>query len=118
MENATNHGKSGTAITVVAILATFLLMVFLVRQMTNATQPPGIDAARVAERINETAKVRAESAEAAKHWGNVDPAKGIVRLPLDEAMKITVQGYQQPAAFRSNLLMRADKLFPPPVNYE
>jgi hypothetical protein len=116
MENANNNGKGRLAITVVAILATFLLMAFLVRQMVKVTQPPPVDAVRAAARAKDNADIRAASADAAKNWGHVDAPRGIVRVPLDEAIKLTLQGYQNPAAFRSNLLSRVEKANATPKN--
>ena len=118
MDNVKNNGTGRTAITIVSVIAAFLLMAFLVKQMVALTRPPGIDTVRAAARAKDNAEIRGLGVDAAKYWGYVDKDKGVVRTPLEEAMKATVQGYQQPAAFRSNLAMRLDKAFPPPVNYE
>jgi len=118
MENANNNGKGRTWLTVVVVLATFLLMAFLVNQMVKVAQPGDVNAARAAARAKDNLEIRGAGADAAKHWGLVDAPKGVVRMPIEDAMKVTVQGYQQPAAFRSNLTMRLEKAFPPPVNYE
>lgn len=115
MENVNNSRKCRTAAYVLAILASFLLMAFLVMQMVKLTRPPSVSAARAAERTEENAKVRAAAAEALKTWGYLaEPptakAQGIVRMPIDEAMKVTVAGYKEnPAAFRSNILTRVEK---------
>ena len=119
MENVNNTGQGKLAITVFAILATFLLVAFLVFQMIKTARPAPVDAARAATRAKDNADIRAAGAEALKNWGYVDQPKGIVRLPIDEAMKLTVQGYQNPGAFHSNLVVRVEKATavpPPPVN--
>jgi hypothetical protein len=114
METVNNNGKGKTAITIVAILATFLLMAFLVRQMVKVTQPAPIAASVGAARAEENAKIRAAGAEAAKNWGYSDQARGMVRLPVEDAMKLTVQGYQNAAAFKTDLVARVEKASAPP----
>jgi flagellar biosynthesis/type III secretory pathway M-ring protein FliF/YscJ len=114
MENVNQTSKGKCVIYVVAILATFLLMAFLVRQMVRITQPAPVGAERAAARAKENKDIRAAGEQAAKSWGYLDQpatarAQGFVRMPLEEAMKLTVQGYQNAGAFRSNLLSRAEK---------
>jgi len=114
MENVNNNGKGRMAITVVAVLATFLLVAFLVRQMVKVTAPAPVGANIGAARADENTKIRAAGADAAKNWGYSDPARGMVRVPIDEAMKLTVQGYQNAAAFKTDLAARAEKASAPP----
>jgi hypothetical protein len=116
MADNTHSGNTRTCIYIVTILATFLLMGFLVKQMVRVTQPAPVDAQRAAARAKDNADIRAGGADGAKMWGYVDPAKGIVRMPLDDAMKLTVQGYQNGGAFRSNLLERVEKASAPAKN--
>jgi hypothetical protein len=101
--------KSKTAVTVIVVLATLLLMAFLVRQMINYTKPAPVNADRAAARAKDNAAIRQDGATALQNYGWADQAKGIARLPIDEAMKLTVQGYQKPADFRKDLLTRVDK---------
>jgi len=114
MENVNNPGKGKCAIYVVAILATFLLMAFLVKQMVRVTNPAPVGAARATTRAKDNADIRAAGVEAAKNWGYADQPRGITRLPIDEAMKITIQGYQNAADFRKDLLARSEKASAPP----
>jgi hypothetical protein len=103
------QSKSKTAVTVIVILATILLMAFLVRQMVKYTHPAPVGADRAAARTKDNAQIRQDTAVALQNYGWADQAKGLARLPIDEAMKVTVQGYQKPADFRKDLLTRADK---------
>jgi hypothetical protein len=109
MENVNNNGKGKLAITVVAVLATFLLMAFLVRQMVKVVQAPPVATDRAAARAKDNTDIRGAGAEALKSWGYVDAPKGIVRVPIDEAVKLTVQGYKNPIEFHSNLVARVEK---------
>jgi len=42
-------------------------------------------------------------------YGWLDQSKGIVRLPISEAMKLALRDWQNPAAGRSNLIARVEK---------
>jgi hypothetical protein len=111
MESVNNNNSKccRTVITVVVVLATFLLMAFLVKQMVKITRPEPVGVARANERAVEGAKIRAEGVEKAGVWGYVDAPRGIVRLPVEEAVKLTLQGYQKPAAFKADLAARLEK---------
>ena len=105
---------STTCLYILVGLATFLLMTFLVKEMVRITQPVPVGAERSAARAKDNAEIRAGGADALKSWGYADQPRGIVRLPIEDAMKITVQGYQNPAAFRADVLARVDKANVPP----
>ena len=106
----------------VAIAGTFLLVAWLASMMRRSAAPPPLGTARAEERR----KARIEAATAATEVGNsygwVDQSKGIVRMPISNAMVITVREWQNPAAARSNLLALAERSAhvapppPPPAN--
>ena len=114
MAQTTNSGKTMTVISALAILAAFLLLVFLVRQMTRLAQPPPVGAERALARAKDNAAIRAEGAAALQSWGYVDQSRGIVRLPIEDAIKLTVQGYHNSAAYRTDVLARVEKATAPP----
>jgi hypothetical protein len=104
------QSKSKTAVTVIVVLATLLLMAFLVRQMINYTKPAPVGADRAAAREKDNAAIRQDSAAALQSYGWANQVNGIARVPIDEAMKVTVQGYSKGAAdFRKDMLTRVDK---------
>ncbi len=115
MENVNNNSsncgaKCGkTCLTIFVCVATFLLMAFLVKQMINITTPAPVGVARATERAVEGTKIRAEGVEKSKVWGFVDAPRGIVRLPLEDAVKLTLQGYQNSATFKADLAARLEK---------
>jgi hypothetical protein len=110
MNQVNQTGKSKLTVYVVAILATFLLMAFLVRQMVHYTNPPTVGADRGAARAKDNKDIRAAGTAALSSYGYVgDPAKAVVRVPIEEAMKLTVQGYKDAAGFHSNLVTRVEK---------
>ena len=60
-------------------------------------------------------ELRAYESEQLNNVGWVDPAKGIVRLRIEDAMKIVEQQWgKNPAAARSNLISRVEAANPPP----
>ena len=101
--------KCKTALTVAVAVATLLLMVFIVREMIRYTTPAPLGGERAAARAKDNAEIRATGADALNNYGWVDQTKGIVRLPISEAMKVTVQGYKNAGEFRSNMLARLEK---------
>jgi hypothetical protein len=107
--NTGNTGKAGVTLAVVAILGSFLLIAFLVRQMVKVAQPGPIGAARSTARATDNAAINAAGANALQNWGYVDQGKGVVRLPIEEAMKVTVHGYKDAGAFHSNMVARVEK---------
>lgn len=101
--------KVSNTLYVVAIIATFLIMAFLVRAMSSITRTAPVGGNRAAERTKNLHELRNLNAQALTTHDWVDKGKGLVRLPIDEAMKITVQEYQAPEKGRSNLLARLAK---------
>ena len=99
-----------------AILAAFLVVVALVWAMHRYTQPPPLNAGRAAERANALRELRAAESEALHTTAWLDRGKGIVRLRIEDAMKLVEQEWQDPAAARSNLIARVEKAtaVPPP----
>ena len=91
------------------ITGTFLVMGWLAWMVAARTRPAGIDEARAELRRTNLVALRAENQAALTSYGWIDPAKGIVRLPVQRAMELSLQLWQDPAAGRSNLLGRLDK---------
>jgi hypothetical protein len=91
------------------ILGSFLIVAALVWAMQRYTQPPPLGEDRVAVRKKALADLRAAEATELENYGWIDQAKGVVRLPIAEAMKLALRDWQDPAAARSNLIARVEK---------
>ena len=91
------------------ILGSLLIVAALVWAMQRYTQPPPLGEDRVAQRRKALAALRAAEATELESYGWVDQAKGVARLPIAEAMKLTLRDWQNPAAARSNLIARVEK---------
>jgi hypothetical protein len=95
---------------VIAVLGAFLIVAALVRAMVHYTQPAPLGEDRAAVRAKALSELRAAEADAMEHPGWVDQSKGVVRLPVEEAMKLVERDWgQDPAAARSNLISRVEK---------
>ena len=92
-----------------AILGSFLIVAALVWAMQRYSQPPPLGQERIALRKKALAEMRAAEASELGSYGWIDQGKGVVRLPIDEAMKLVLRDWQNPAAARSNLIARVEK---------
>ena len=113
MNNSSCCNKSKCAVYVIAILGCFLIMAALVKIMQNKTSS-AIGADRAEERRKNLVTVRAETDQALKNYAWQDQAKGLVRLPIERAMELSLQEWQNPKAARSNLIARVEKATAPP----
>ena len=93
----------------IGILGSLLIVAALVWAMQRYTQPPPLGQDRVAVRKKALAELRATEASDLTTYGWVDQPKGVVRLPIAEAMQLTLRDWQNPAAARSNLVARVEK---------
>jgi hypothetical protein len=92
-----------------AILGSFLIVAGLVWATRHYTQPPPLGQDRAAVRATALAELRAAETEALTTPAWIDPAKGIVRLRIQDAMAIVERQWgRDPAAARSNLLARVE----------
>ena len=92
-----------------AVVIVCLIFAALVWKMQQYTTPAPVGAERAAERAKALADLRAAEADALNNVGWVDPTKGLVRLPIAEALELTEREWQNPAQARSNLFARVEK---------
>lgn len=99
---------AGMAYTV-AVLGALLLVGGLVWAMKHYTTPPSITAQRAAERAKNLVELRSAEKHDMENFGWVDQTKGIVRLTVDRAVELTVDGGKDLAAARKDLIARVEK---------
>jgi len=101
---------------VVVTLVALLIVAGLVWAMKHYTTPPSLAAARAAEREKNLADLHAAVAQEVDSYGWVDPAKGVVRLPVDRAVELTAAAWRNPAQARADLSNRVEQatFVPPP----
>jgi hypothetical protein len=103
----------------VAVLGTFLIVAGLVAVMYRYTRPAPLGQERAAERKKALTELKSADTEALEKYGWANQAKGIVRLPISNAMELIVKEYANPAVAKSNLVAAMEKataLPPPPPN--
>ena len=94
---------------VIGILGSLLIVAALVWAMQRYTQPPPLGEDRIAARKKALADLRAAEVSELTTYGWVDQPKGVVRLPIAQAMQLTLRDWQNPVAARSNLIARVEK---------
>lgn len=99
---------------VIAVLGAFLVIGALVWIMVRVTRPEGVNEARAQERKKALVQTRNDEAQVLNNHAAQGAGPGFVRIKIDDAMKLTLKEYQNPAAARSNLMARADKAGTPP----
>ncbi len=108
----------------VAVIGSFLIVAGLVWVMYSYTRPEPLGEDRADVRRKTLAEVRDADAEVLNNPKYVwqDQSKGMVRMPLKDAMDLSLRLWQNPAAARSNLIARVEKAFyvppPPPNKYD
>lgn len=119
------HGCGKNLPRILAVVSACLIFAALVWKTRQYTTPAPLDAQRAAERAAALAELRGAEAQTLNHVGWVDQGKGVVRLPIAEAMKLAERQWQNPAQARAILLERVEKAFyvappppPPPSDFE
>jgi len=108
LENS--NRASGAAIGFVLAAILFVALALIVKLSVGV---PAIDADRDAVRSKALAEMRTAEEKSLNTLGWADQSRGIVRLPIDDAMKLAAQAGQNPAQARADLNARAEKAAAP-----
>lgn len=113
--NTREPSESNLTVYFVAVLGTFLIIALLVSAIHRYASPPPLGSNRAQERHKNLAEMRTADG-ALNQYGWVDAGKGFVRLPISDAMNLTIKDYQNPDAAKKEIAARVDKLtfVPPP----
>lgn len=107
---------------VVGILGAFLIAAGLVWVMWHFTRPEPLGEDRAVARKKALAELRAANQDVlySSSYAWQDAAKGVVRMPIDRAMELSLKMWQNKDAARSNLIARVEKAtaVAPPPSYE
>jgi hypothetical protein len=104
--NRASSAATGFIIASVIFIALAVVVKFSVRV-------PAIDADRNAARAKALAEIRAAEDKSLNTAGWIDQSRGIVRLPIETAMQITAQAWQNPAQARADLISRQENASKP-----
>ena len=100
----------------VAVVIVCLIFAALVWKTRQYTMPAPLGAERATERAKALVELRAAETDALNNVGWIDQGKGLVRLPIADAMKLAEKQWQNPAQARATMNDRVEKAFfvPPP----
>ena len=101
---------SGAAIGFLIVSIIFAVLAVAVKLTLNA---PAIDADRAADRAKALAEIRIAEDSALTTAAVIDAKHGTVRLPIDTALTLAAQKWQNPSAARADLNDRAEKSIAP-----
>lgn len=103
-----------TVVFVIFITAAFLALPALIYRERHKTHAQPIGYERSDERAAALENVKTNGAATLESYGWRNKNEGIVRIPIEQAKKLTAQEWQDPAAARKQLLGLAAKAFTPP----
>ena len=112
MNSETNNINRASG-AVIGFIIACLIFVGLVVIVKLSVSVPAVDADRDAVRAKALVEIRAPEDKSLATAGWVDQSRGIVRLPVETAMQITVQAWQNPAQARADLLSRQENASKP-----
>ena len=102
--------NAATTAYVVAIAGAFLIVAGLVWALRHYNQVEPVNAARAAERALALQELRAAETDVLTSVAWLDKGKGIVRLRVDDAVRLVEQRWgSDPVAARKDLIARVEK---------
>ncbi|HEY1663091.1 MAG TPA: hypothetical protein VGI03_11790 [Verrucomicrobiae bacterium] len=109
-DNVGINRASGAAVGFVIVSLLFVVLIVIAKLSVH---PPAIDADRNAVIAGTLMNIRSNEVASLNHPGWVDKQRGIVRLPIDMALQMSVEQWQNPAQARAELLARSQKATAP-----
>ena len=114
MNHENVNRASGAAIGFVIAFVIFIALIAIVKFSISV---PAIDADRDVEISKSLADIRKMENNMLANPGWVDEQRGIVRLPIETAMQLAANEWQNPAQARADLIARQEKAAAPaPTN--
>jgi hypothetical protein len=110
MNIPTINRASGAAIGLILVSVIFAMLAVALKLFV--TVPP-LDADRAAVLAKALAEIRATENASLNNAGWIDQSRGIVRLPIETAVQLAAQAWQNPASARADLTARAEKAAAP-----
>jgi len=101
---------SGAAVGFAIASGLFVVLMVVVKL---STCPPAIDADRAAAISQSLSEIHSNEVVSLDHAGWIDRPRGIVRLPIDTAMQLAAQAWQNPEQARADLINRSRKATAP-----
>ena len=117
MNSEQSNRASGAAVGFVLAVVVFVALPVGVKLLVDV---PAVDAVRGAERSKALAEILAAEEKSLNTLAITDRQRGVIQLPVEMAMKLAAEKWQNPAAARADLAARAEKATAPvkPVSFE
>jgi len=109
--NTESVNRASSAVT--GFIIASLIFIVLAIVVKFSIHVPAIDADRNAARAKVLTEIRATEDKSLATAGWIDQSRGIVRLPIETAMQITAQAWQNPAQARADLISRQENASKP-----
>jgi hypothetical protein len=113
--NGENNRQGVGLAYLIGIVGSLLIVGLLSWAIYRYTQPPPLGEDRAVVRSKALAEIRGVEKDALENTAWIDQNKGLVRLRIDDAMKLMEREWKNPAAARSNLIARVEKANPAPA---
>ena len=110
MNLKTINRASGAAIGIIIASVIFAVLAVAMKLFVSV---PALDADRAAVLSKALAEIRATENVSLNNAGWIDQSRGIVRLPIETAVQLAAQAWQNPASARADLNARAEKAAAP-----
>ena len=108
MNSDTQRPGAGVAYAL-AILGSFLIVAGFAWAIHHYTHPAPLGEDRAVLRARTLAEIRASESDAQEQVAWIDQPKGLVRLRIEDAMKLVERQWRNAPAARSNLIARVEK---------
>ena len=110
MNSPTINRASGAAIGIIIASVIFAVLAVAMKLFVSV---PALDADRAAVLAKALAEIRVTENASLNNTGWIDQPRGIVRLPIETAVQLAAQAWQNPASARADLNARAEKAAAP-----
>ncbi len=111
--NLEEKRSSATIFLFAGVLGAFLIMALLAWLLHHDTVAAPVGNNRARERHSNLVELVNVNTELLNTYGWKDQARGIVRIPIDRAMELTLQEWKNPEQAHSNLMARVQKATAP-----
>src|SRR5579864_8654694 len=100
------------AVYFIAAVGIFLIIAAMVWVLRYNTRPAPLNQARIEERLKNLQEINAAASEALNNYAWQEQTKGLVRMPIADAMDLVAREWKNPSVGRSNLLARVERANP------
>lgn len=113
--NAKNSNHSNLLPTFLGLAVAFVAMGVLIRFLNADLQPPPLGTERALERKAALEELRRNSRQQLQSYALLNPQNQTIQIPIERAMQVILEEWQDPATGRARFLERVEKAFAVPA---